>query len=93
MFGKYKLRRDIAIVNIIFGLKGAPGKNYNIQIRHSFPLDLHYSSKVGTLPREGLLSRICRAAAAKAGDHIIASQHRDDTDFQHRRDGFYATIA
>ena|GEM_PF-3414976 len=84
-----------AIVNIIFGLKGQPGKNYNIQIRHSFPLGIYtIASKVGTLPPGGFAEvEFAGLRPRRPEINIIASSTGDDTDFETVGATFYATIA
>ena len=84
-----------AIVNIIFGLKGAPGKNYNIQIRHSFPLGIYtIASMVGTLPPGGFAEvEFAGLRPRRPEINIVAFSTGDDTNFDTIGATFYATIA
>ena len=84
-----------AIINIIFSLKGAPGKNYNIQIRHSFPLGIYtIAGKTGTLPPGGFAEVGFAGLRPRRPElNIIAFSTGDDTDFETIGATFYATIA
>ena len=84
-----------AIVNIIFGLKGQPGKNYNIQIRHSFPLGIYtIETKTGTLPPGGIAEvEFAGLRPRRPEINIIASSTGDDANFDTIGATLYATVA
>jgi hypothetical protein len=84
-----------AIVSIIFGLKGRPGKNYNIQVRHSFPLGIYtIETKTGTLPPGGIAEvEFAGLRPRRPEINIIGFSTGDDTDFDTIGATLYATIA
>jgi hypothetical protein len=83
------------IVNIIFGLKGAPGKSYNIQVRHSFPLGIYtIDSRSGTLPPGGIAEVEFAGLRPRRPElNVIAVSFGDNANFDTIAATIYGTIA